>query len=370
MREKRTYLLIALAAGLGLALTATVLGASGGPPVSSTAHLLPAPPGTTITETVYLPVVMRDYPGMTVNPQIREDSLEFYHRVYLASAGVVINWTGNHSTCNAGTTSQAFRDAVLLRINYFRAMAGVSSDVLLSAGYNDKAQQAALMMSANGQLNHYPPSSWVCYSADGDDAAGHSNLCLGCYGPGAIDAYMHDNGAGNYFAGHRRWILYPPMIQMGTGDIPPGAGYSSANALWVIGGFGPRPVTREPYVAWPPPGYVPYMLVYPRWSFSVPGADFASATVSMSSGGESIPVALNKLANGYGDNALVWEPAESFGSAPPADKSYSVSVSNVLIEGMPTDFSYDVIAFDPDRGRVGWRDRFSDAQLGTPLFGP
>ena len=38
---------------------------------------------------------------------------------------------------------------------------------------------------------------------------------------------------------------------------------------------------RDGFVAWPPPGFVPYQTVYPRWSFVLRGADFTNATVTM-----------------------------------------------------------------------------------------
>ena len=55
----------------------------------------------------------------------RQASQDFYISQYLSSENVPANWTGVHATCNAGTTSTEFKDAVLRRINYFRAMAGV-----------------------------------------------------------------------------------------------------------------------------------------------------------------------------------------------------------------------------------------------------
>jgi len=136
---------------------------------------------------------------------------------------------------------------------------------------------------------------------------------------------------------------------MGTGDIPSGAS-SGVNALFVIDDnvWGTRPETREPYVAWPPPGYVPYLLVFDRWSFSYPGADFSSASVSMSRGGITVPVTLEPLASGYGEPTLVWIPTDTgWGSAPASDITYNVSVRNVLIGGSTMSFDYQVTVFDP-----------------------
>ncbi len=172
---------------------------------------------------------------------------------------------------------------------------------------NRKAQAAALMMSVNNTLNHDPPVSWLCYSSDGHSGAGSSNLSLGVDGWDAITLYMKDPGTTNYFAGHRRWILYPQTQVMGTGDIPAIAGYPASNSLVVfdVAHVEQRPATRETFVAWPPPGYVPYQVVYPRWSFALANADFSNVYVTMASGGSNLSATPAKLETGYGENTLV-----------------------------------------------------------------
>src|SRR5690606_16792170 len=100
------------------------------------------------------------------------------------------------------------------------------------------------------------------------------------------------------------WILLPQLRVMGTGDVPGSETFNPANALWVVDKsvHDPRPQTREPFVAWPPPGYVPYRVVYPRWSFSYAGADFSHTTVHMAQNGEEVAVEVEPL--------YVWEPTE------------------------------------------------------------
>jgi uncharacterized protein YkwD len=304
----------------------------------------------TSTNQVFLPfVAIAPEPAPWIDPGERQASLTFFDQVYRASEGVEIGWTGNHATCSAGETAETFREAVALRINYFRSMAGVPAVVQLSDDYSRKAQQAALMMSANERLSHSPSTDWLCYTAEGAQAAGSSNLYLGVYGPAAITGYMYDPGNGNYAVGHRRWILYPQTQWMGTGDIPPLDDHRPANALWVFDEhmWEPRPPTREEYVAWPPPGYVPYQVVFPRWSLAYAGADFSQATVTMSSGGKGVAVAVQPVINGYGENTLVWEPSLSFGTPPAGDTAYEVRVSQVRIGGAWRDFAYRVILFDP-----------------------
>jgi hypothetical protein len=294
--------------------------------------------------------------GWAIDPSSRQWSRAFYNSVYLASSSIASGWAGDIASCDEGDTSAEFRNSVLVRINYFRAMAGVPSDILFSAVYNDKAQQAALMMSNNGDLDHTPPANWTCYTADGAEAASRSNLSLGNYGWAAVDGQMMDNGAYNTAAGHRRWILYPQTEEMGTGDVPSSSGYFSANALWVMDGRynNPRPATREPYVAWPPPGYIPYTVVSPRWSFSYPEADFSTASVSMSSNGSPISVVIHPPASGYGENTIVWaadglDPDQwnARWPQPDEDTAYTVEIRDVTISGTAVDFSYNVTNIDP-----------------------
>lgn len=292
--------------------------------------------------------------GLSVDPSDRAASVQLYLDHYLIAAPPAHGWTGSVAGCASGATSAAFKAAVAGRINYFRAMAGVPATVELVDSLSQKAQAAALMMSANGELDHSPPASWSCYSDAGYQGAGSSNLALGAYGWGAIDLYMRDPGDGNTFVGHRRWVLHPPIEQMGTGDVPGAAGRPAANALAVFGGAsnaGAGVREAEGFVAWPPRGYVPYPLIYPRWSFSHPDADFAGATVSMRAGdGAALPLSVQPVVNGYGLNTLVWEPdlaAGGFsGARPTRDLPFEVTIDNVVVGGQSRSFSYRVTVID------------------------
>jgi hypothetical protein len=137
---------------------------------------------------------------------------------------------------------------------------------------------------------------------------------------------------------------------MGTGDIPSKDGKSRSNALWVFDAnkYPSRPDSRESYVAWPPPGYVPYVVIYPRWSFAYDKADFSAASVTMTRDGNPVSLSVNGLANGYGENTLVWEPNTSFTQPTSGDVVFRVTISNVLISGSPQSFTYDVIMIDPN----------------------
>jgi hypothetical protein len=298
---------------------------------------------------LYLPITQA--PTDWIDTTIREESRLLFHEEYEGTEGVDMDWTGDHATCHAGQTSEVFRTALLRRINYFRSMAGVPSIQGFDDTYNMKAQAAALMMSVNGELSHTPDPGWKCFTEAGLDGAGSSNLAMGMgAGIDAIQAYMSDDGDGNYFVGHRRWLLFPQTRVMGTGDIPSGDGYDSANALWVFDHnhlMDPRPTTRDEFVAWPPPGYVPDQVVYPRWSLAYSGADFSQATVAMKHGDQELDVLLQPPLDGFGENTLVWEPQIADSSWPGSDASYQVTVENVIVGGESRSFNYTVIVFQP-----------------------
>lgn len=286
----------------------------------------------------------------------RETSRQFYNLVFNASENVPMDWSGHYNGAgDAGTNATDYLEAVVRRVNYFRAMAGVPAWITFGAEYNRKAQLAALMMGGNDRIDHYPTTSWRFYTAEGAEAARSSNLSLGHAGPQAVVGQMRDNGVNNALAGHRRWILYPQTRVMGSGNVPTVGTNRAANVLWVFDShlWDARPATRESFVAWPPPGFVPHQVVYARWSFAYPNASFTDTTVSMTSNGVPVSVALEPLGNGYGENALVWIPAGWNPTAlahfpkPETDTVYNVALSNVRIGGASQNFSYTVRVFDP-----------------------
>ena len=289
--------------------------------------------------------------GLSLDPNDRQAVIDFYLRYYLPTQNVTLDWSGNFEACNAGEISPAFRNAVLQRINYFRTMAGVPADVVFSDAYNQKAQAAALMMSVNRQMDHFPPQQWRCYSADGSEAARHANFYLSVRAPDAIDGYLLDPGDGNDAVYHRRWLLYPQTREMGTGDVPQEGDYAAANALWVVDDnhyFDDRPATRDDFVAWPPPGFVPSSFITRRWSFSYANAAFEHAAITLTLNGEPVDVQVLPIANGYGENTLVWEPTPTvISSLRVADSVFAVHVSNVIIGGKAKNFDYNVTAFQP-----------------------
>jgi hypothetical protein len=267
-----------------------------------------------------------------------------YQKSYVGSNVTLaeLAWTGDTATCNAGTVSQLSQTRSLLRLNYFRRMVGLTP-VTFVAALNSKCQQAALMMTANKALNHSPPTTWRCYTQEGADGAGSSNLSGGSHSSAAMTQYMRDEGGNNTFVGHRRWILYPLLLEMGSGST------GSNNALATFGKrMAAYPASMPAFVAWPAAGYFPYPLVAPRWSFSVHNnADLSAAQVVMTGpDGKAMPQTLLPYVKGYGEPTIVWEPA-GIDVKNPADAVYSITVTGVKGGRPDGAYAYQVTLFQP-----------------------
>ena len=195
---------------------------------------------------------------------------------------------------------------------------------------------------------------------------------------------MNDFGVPS--VGHRFWLLCPYTRKMGLGDtsylfdpwqtdgcckqpanvctstIPcsKDSTWFGGNALWVFPApseYFTRPATREPYVAWPPPGYVPWQFIYNQWTITYPFADFSTATVSMTMGGKALGVASKADGGWYGDNAFIWNLKGNYTATnglllkqpPSQDVAIGVVIKNVNVLGQPAPLviKYTVWAFNP-----------------------
>lgn len=308
--------------------------------------------------------------GLVVNPFDRAAVVQFYQDYFVGTDNVNAGWTGSTASCDPGTTTEAYREATRQRINFYRAMAGLPAAVAFDPTWDSMCADAALIMIAQLGLSHSPPSNWACWTQTGADAAAKSNLALGSHGPAAIRNYVYDfagdGSSVNSRVGHRRWVLYPPLQMSGSGSTTARNQWATgSNAMWVSnsGSYGPRPESPE-YVAWPPAGYVPFQLIDPntvffpsmtpenqRWSLSYYLANFDNAEVTMTQGGSSVPVTVVNRTSGFviPDAVIVWEPEGLPRKTPPAqDTTYTVTVSNVLVDGSPRQFVYDVTLIDPN----------------------
>jgi len=265
----------------------------------------------------------------------RQQIVDNYNNIYLGSevSTLQLGWTGNINTCDPGTISTLSLNNTLDRINYFRDLVGLPSDIIFDPILNQKCQESALMMEANGTVDHYPPTSWNCYTTDGSSAAEYGNLAFGIHSSDAITGYIQDPGINNYGVGHRRWLLYTRANTFGTGSS------LWSNVSWVID----VPSFNAPFyefVAYPSEGFFPAPLVFDRWSFSMPDADFSNTTISMTDEqGINIPLTIEPTFASAGDNTIVWVPDQAYlNLISSEDEKYTINISN---------FSIVSIFFDP-----------------------
>ncbi|MBU6410294.1 MAG: hypothetical protein KGR98_07895, partial [Verrucomicrobia bacterium] len=328
------------------------------PPVPNLGQAAPAPPNLPLNpspakgaKTLLAPVTG----GFSVNTDSREQTRDFYNAIYPVSDNVAQGTTADVSSCTPGHNAPAFVQAELLRINWFRALAGMPANIQLDPIDDWGSQQMAVIISANNTLNHNPPSTYTCYNTFAAGYAG-GDQAIGADGAEATMFFIWDFGGNNSEVGHRRWILYPPETVMGVGDVPGAGTNEAANLTYVFdpASFGARPATRQPYVSWPPEGFVPYQVVFPYWSFGLSNADFSGATVSMTSNGVPVSVAIQPYKTGYGENTIVWVPmgldATTEATTFPFDGTdtvYNVTVGNITNNGAIVSYSYNVTSFDP-----------------------
>ena len=268
----------------------------------------------------------------TLNDLYRLWVIRDYQENYVGSAFYIgrDEWGGSEESCTPGKLSPEIQKQFLQRLNYVRRVAGVPDNCVLRDSWNQYCQATALLMSANGDLSHFPPTTWNCYTKEGAIGANNSNLSLGYSCVDALMGQLDDSGDNNYFVGHRRWILNPARKVFGHGST------SYAMALWALGGensdYDPAIVKEfeTQYVCWPPEFYFPSVLNTARWSFSLRGADFSKAEIEMYSGNNKIEVKVLEFSPGYGLSTVVWEPQGSFYKYD-QDNSYKIVVKNVGI---------------------------------------
>lgn len=269
----------------------------------------------------------------------RKLMVDDYQRYFTGTqiSSIDLDWSGKPESCQAGIVSVDARQKTLARINYYRRLVKLPTEVEFDSSLTAMCQQAALMMHSNNQLSHEPEDSWTCFSSDGKKAAGKSNLALGAHSSDAIALYMVDPGANNGAVGHRRWILYSRAKDFGMGTT------NRAHALYVIHNRIPPPEGLS-YIAYPSEGYFPAPLLPERWSLSVPGGNFENAIVRMTdSEGRDMDFEIQPVKNGFGDNTLVWElPPNLISRFSQYDQTFDVMVSNILINQQPTDIGYSV----------------------------
>lgn len=262
--------------------------------------------------------------------------------------------------CQPGVLKPEVGARVLAVLNDIRAHHRLPA-VTYNSADDAASQQSALMMAANGQLSHTPPSTWNCYTAAGATAAGQSNIYLGL---GSGLRYTQDadiligflTDTNNVVAnnvGHRRWLLYPFLSTISYGRA---AGrYQTSNRS---DGASIKVINSTQNTAGPLPDYVAYPFEdYPARYFDTSAllsfgviankssnfganasVNFSGTTISVRvRGGAALTVSNISYDNdGFGlPNNLQWSVA---GLA--ANTTYDVTINNVIVSGAARNYSY------------------------------
>jgi len=248
-------------------------------------------------------------------------------------------WSGSVNSCTVGDMDASWRDRSLRLVNLYRWL-GELDPVTTDPVRNQKAQACALVQEANPGLNHHPPMSATCFSQDGYDGSSSSNISTG---PAvmSVDLYMVDPGNLTTM-GHRRWIMANNFGPTGIGST------DGASCLWTLGG---QPNGNNAFTAFPTPGPFPieamtplpwgaeYTVDYNGWTVQAYNQDVRGASVTVTSGGQNMPVQVRDLSGNYGGApAIAFTPN---GWTTEAGKSYHVELT-----GITTPISYDVHMVD------------------------
>ena len=208
------------------------------------------------------------------------------------------------SGCETGPIPDAVVASIVNRTNTYRWLSGLPP--VRFAGHDAGWQSCATIVDEGGVLDHYPPPSRACFTPGGRAASEVSNMSLGHRDPAnAIDGQMEDRGESNQRSlGHRRWLLSPEL-----GALPIGAvGRGVCIGVQDESGFGPE------WSAYPNPGFTPLAIArQDAYSFHTTQR-LDQVRVSMSVGGQPVPVQQYALPDGMGRQPGVgwhhvgWQP--------------------------------------------------------------
>ncbi|MBU1241510.1 CAP domain-containing protein, partial [Myxococcota bacterium] len=244
------------------------------------------------------------------------------------------SWSGDTGTCLAGDISATGRANALKIVNLYRFLADLPP-VTTDPVKDQKAQECALMMTANNQLNHSPPTGWDCYTDDGAQAAGSSNLAT-TPGVAAVDLYMVDPGNPTTM-GHRRWILSNSFGPTGLGST------NSYSCMWAFGSSS----AGKQWTAWPHEGIFPLAAGSSSWSsINSTGWTFQSDSINLTGvqvtitmdGSVDRPVSVTHLLANYGSSYAISMIPQ--GWVMEAGHTYEVAIDNV---STPVTYSVQVV---------------------------
>ncbi|WP_161793319.1 CAP and S-layer homology domain-containing protein [Cohnella kolymensis] len=188
-----------------------------------------------------------------------------------------------------GTLRPDYIQDGLNAVNFYRFISGLPYDITTTAALNLKAQHGSVLLAAGDEFSHTPaqPADMANeFYKIGYGSTSSANI-YGSYGyvdhimARSIDAYMEDSDTYNLDrVGHRRWILNPPLKQVGLG-------LADSKTKWTYSALQVFDVSRSGevdyrYIAYPAPGPIPNEVFesYYAWSVSINPDEYATPAQS------------------------------------------------------------------------------------------
>ena len=151
------------------------------------------------------------------------------------------------SPYSIGKISDESKANTLKFLNAIRYIAGIRGTVALNDDYSELAQAASLVNAVNDELSHSPAKPTGMSSSLYESAkkgASKSNLAMGVTNlKDEMLMYLDDSGVDTL--GHRRWLLYPMLKEVGFGMA---GDYSAA---YVINNFSTKNAKKYSGIVWP-----------------------------------------------------------------------------------------------------------------------
>lgn len=270
----------------------------------------------------------------------------------------------NIQVCYEGKLKDNEKIEVLNYVNFIRSIHGLKP-VQYDLGGDIYAQKSSLIMAANAQLSHQPPSSWSCYTNEGYYGAENSNLHINYstsnnLNPRSIESiigWMIDDKSGNApdRCGHRRAIINPFLTSIAFGRVDGksnvGNYYCSAMSLLYLdrvnGAIQDRPVE---FVAYPYQNY-PIELVNKSWYLSFTpyydmnswsrntNVDYSNAKITVTTD-DGTPLQVHSIVYDFEGWGAVHNNIRWMVNGLQNEVRYNVNITGIVVNGKPKDYSY------------------------------
>lgn len=236
--------------------------------------------------------------------QERYSATRVYYKTVAGKKIANTGWDGNSKDCNSGHMPDSTLYNVINRINYYRQNAGIVLPMDLNRQKSRKCQEAATMYAPKGIFTREPTeATHTCYTKGAAEAAQVAQCILESNPAQCVTIFMNDNKSEELI--NRRAILNPEGLEAGFGSA------ENCSVFWLLdlSGAPDSAWYQTHFVAWPPPGYSPKMLLFNKWSFSI-ADDLTDAKVTMKNkAGEDVSVVVTQFPiAGMLLNTLVMSP--------------------------------------------------------------